>query len=380
MNRRALFLLLCSIVAACVPNAVPTQSPRQPASIAPTPAAVNLDWTRASLPDTQGRWSANGVLADVDGFVVYGGINDVAAVWTSVDAATWQSVALPGRAERASPAHAAASADSTVLLGVGGTSECAHPQREYIWQRVRGDVAWSAAPFNQDLFCAGGLPDLAATGDGFAITGRNAGEVPFAWHSVDGLAWQDASHGLPVDSPPALVTATDTGFLFLGRGGRTLAEASVDGRSWSPVVAPPVPPAFNPNGAGMLPEVLIDTASGPLAIFDSDDGTNIVSAWRRLPDASWAEVLLEPLAPFGRITGGVSISDRTYLFLISGGRGRLVLSTDLVAWADVTIPPLSSINELAAFGGRLVLVGSVSDLNGETKWQVWVAEDAPPGS
>jgi hypothetical protein len=371
MNRRGLLLCAALVVTACGPDEVPSGSPFPLRSPGATPVAVAPTWVQVNLPVVAGTWTATGAIADLDGFVAYGSVNFLPAAWTSVDGTTWQSVALPGAGgpEGGAPTHAAATADATVLLGVGGTSQCAHPAREYIWRRVRGEAAWAAAPFAENLFCAAGIPDLAASGNAFAVSGTNGGEIPFAWWSVDGLAWHDASRGLPIDSPPAVLAATDSGFLLLGRGSRTDAEASLDGRSWHAVEAPPVPPAFNENGQGMSPSVLIETATGPLAIYESDEGW-LVSAWRRQADASWVEVPLNAFEPGAHVGGATSIAGRTYLFLVRDGRAGLAASADLSAWTEIEVPPMESISALTAFAGRLVMVGWVT-VNGESVSQVW---------
>lgn len=387
MTRRAILLLVCALASACGQDTLPTQSPESTqlaqstqatSPDASTSTKISVDWTLVNLPDAVGQWSAGGVIANAEGFVVYGGVNDRPAAWTSIDGLTWQSFALPGLPHQGFPAYAAATTTDTVLMGVGGTSQCAHPSREYLWRRRRGDDTWMAVPFVESLFCQGGLPKIAANDSGFAIAGTNAGEIPFAWHSADGLKWQDVSQGLPVDSPPALMTAIDGGFLFLGRGSRTDAEASLDGTNWAAVEAPPAPPAFNPNGGlAMSPELLIDTPHGPMAIYESDDGS-AVSGWRRQPDSSWAEVSLAGFEPGALVAGGLAVGNRTYLSLIRAGRGTLVVSDDLATWTAIAVPPLNSFGDLAEFGGRLMLVGSVNDAAGETRWQVWTALD--PGA
>lgn len=374
MTHRWLLVLACAMVSACGPDIPPPSVLPPTPSILPSPVAGQaLVWTRAELPDTAINWIVSGVIADPDGFVVYGSATDRAAVWTSADGVTWQSMALPGFAQPdgGSPSHAAMSGDATVLVGVGGSSQCAHPSREYIWRRVHGDAGWAAAPFVENLFCLGGIPDLAANDDTFVVAGTSSGETPFAWRSIDGLAWHDTGRGLPADSPPTLVTTTDAGFLLVGRGSRTDAEASVDGSSWTPVEAPPVPPAFNPVGDGMTAAALVPTAGGPLAIYESDDAT-VLSAWRRLADGTWEEVPLGALGPGAGVTDGVTIDGLSYLLLIRDGRAGLVSSTDLTTWTDIAVPPMDSISGIATFGGQAVLTGWVT-VNQEPMPQVWTA-------
>ncbi|MEO8274368.1 MAG: hypothetical protein ABI620_09915 [Chloroflexota bacterium] len=80
MKRGAIFLLTGALVAACGPDFVPTPAISPISTIAPTPAAIGVDWTLADLPETGGRWFASGVIADGDGFVMYGTANDRAAI------------------------------------------------------------------------------------------------------------------------------------------------------------------------------------------------------------------------------------------------------------------------------------------------------------
>lgn len=370
MIRRTLAVLAALTLVACQPTISP--SPSSP-SVTPPPSATGT-WTRINLPDAIGSWRAMGVIADADGFIVYGGINNRPAVWTSVDATTWTSIALAG--SNVFPTDGAASDGATVLIGVGTTNLCAHPSGEFVWRRARGEVDWQAAPFVQDLFCAGGFPHIAANGNLFVVAGTNGGDAPFAWRSVDGLRWVDASNGLRLDTPPALLTATEKGFLELGRGERTDAEASADGTAWQSVEAPPVPPAFNPNGQGMSPVALLSTVRGTLAIFQSDDAS-VLSAWRRQADGSWTVAKLSGLRVGDGISRSVTIGGQAYLFVNRGARAMLLTSADLATWIEVGIPDLDAATGLAAFDGRMVLVGSVIDPAGDEHSQVFVADVAP---
>jgi hypothetical protein len=329
------------------------------------------------LPDAIGFWRAAGVIADADGFVVFGEVNNRPAAWSSSDGVAWTSSALPG--SDFEPVAAAASANVTVLLGTGSTDRCAHPFGETIWRRAHGGGTWEAAPFVQELFCAGGFPNIAAQPGTFVVAGTNGGEQPFAWQSDDGLTWRDASAGLPADVPPVLLAAAGAGFIELGRGPRTDAEQLVPGEDWAPIQAPPVPPAFNRGGPSLEPAVLAETSHGLLAIFESDDGA-AHSGWRRDDSGVWSEVGLAGVQVGDAIGQAVSIEGRPYLFATRGGRAHLLTSSDLATWADIPIPQLSAILGLAVKGNRTILVGSLTDQNEDDHPFVYVIDAAAIGA
>ena len=355
MFRRAFAVALTIAVIGCQPG--PTSGPSSDLP-APSPSSVAGGWTLVDLPDATGVWFASGVIADPDGFVVFGGVNNRAAIWTSRDGNSWTSGALPGGF--GFPSDTAASGTATVLLGGGSTSLCAHPFGESLWRREHGAQAWDPVPFDEPLFCAGGLADLAATRDAFAVVGMGTGDQPFAWQSDDGLTWRDAATGIPVEAPPSFITATDGGFLEVGRGERTDVRASVDGKRWSAVKAPPVPPAFNGGAPGMSPTLLLGTAFGVLAIYESD-AAPLRSAWQRNADLSWSKVALEGFEPGDLILDGIAVGGRAYLFGSRGGAATLMTSTDLATWVPVRIPGAGGVLGLASIGGRTVLVTETPD-------------------
>ena len=376
MLRTVVFPTLAVCLLACQPS--PSLAPTTPAASAPQtiePAAV---WTPIEMPDAGEVWLAAGVISDSSGFVVLGGIGGQAAAWTSPDGLEWRSAALPRSLgfDFALPTQAAASADATVLIGGGSTSRCAHPFGETLWRRVAGADNWESVPFVERLFCAGGFSEIAASRHGFSVVGMGTGDVPFAWQSADGLAWRDASQGLPPNSPPALVTAFGDGFIELGRGERTDVRTSEDGTRWTAVEAPPVPPAFNGEGIGMSPAALLSTSAGVLAVYQAD-GAIDRSGWVRDPDGSWSQVPLTGVEPGDGITGGIGIGDTAYLFVGRGSDARLLISTDLQTWTAIAIPPASSIVDLAVIGDRIVLVTNKLELGGDVT-RVFV-NVAPPG-
>jgi hypothetical protein len=348
--------LLLVLAAACQPEASPTpHSTIAAPDVSAPPPPLAAAWRPVDLPDGRGKRYAAGVIADSDGFVVYGGSPDRPIAWSSADAITWEAEALPGG--EGSPTKAAASADVTVLLGGGSTSRCAHPFAEFLWRRAAGDRNWEAVPFNPRLFCAGGSAAIAANAQGFMVAGMGTGDVPFAWSSADGLDWQDRAVGLPLEAPPPwALAATEEEFIELGRGERTEVRMTAEGQEWRLVPAPPVAPAFNPDGPGMSPAVLLATPGGALAVYQADDAS-VRSAWLRQADGTWALIELDGVAAGRWVSGGTTIGDVACLFVTrSGGSAAVLVSADLATWRELSIPAVRSVLALARFDGALVLV------------------------
>ena len=340
---------------------------------------LRASWRPVELPDTGPTWVVGGVIADSRGFLVFGGDGGRPLVWTSGDGLEWRALALPGAVgfpPFTSPAEGAASADATVLLGGGSTSRCAHPSGYLVWRRAAGADTWDVAPFDEPLFCAGGLAEIAATQHSFAVVGMGTGDQPFAWQSEDGLAWRDAAGGMPQNAPPSVLAAFDGGFIELGRGERTDARVSEDGTRWIAVEAPPVPPAFAAGDTGMSPVALLSTRRGVLAAYEADDAGHD-SAWHREADGSWAQVPLEGIVPGDFIAGGVGVDEVAYLFVGRGNAATLWRSNDLMTWRQVAIPTVSRLVGFASFGGRTVLVTSTTDAAGDDHPSVFVLDGLP---
>jgi hypothetical protein len=318
-------------------------------------------WTEIDLPDAVEVWRAAGVIADADGLVIYGFEADRPAAWTSSDASDWTAVGLPGR--EGFPSRAATSDDATVLIGQVSTSRCAHPSGELLWRRVHGDTTWRLVPFDQELFCAGGTPLIAARSHMFMVAGMGTGDQPFAWRSDDGLEWIDAMAGLPIDLPPWALGTTTDGFMELGRGERTDVRITVDGNDWTRVDAPPAPPAFGAELPGMDPVALINTSAGLLAVYA---GGGASAAWRRDDAGAWVEVGLPEPTELA-FSGGVAMRGDPYLFGTGGGRASIWTSTDLVSWREIPIPEVDLVIGLASFRGRAIVVTATADPDGEAE-------------
>jgi hypothetical protein len=233
-------------------------------------------------------------------------------------------------------------------------------------------------PFVAPLFCAGGFAEIAATAHATAVVGMGTGDQPFAWQSVDGLAWRDASAGLPQNAPPSLLTAFEDGFIELGRGERTDVRTSVDGREWREAEGPPVAPAFAAGAVGLSPAALLATTWGVLAVYQPDDAAD-QSAWRRESDGSWAQVRIEGVVPGDAIAGGIGMGDVAYLFVSREQQAALWRSNDLTTWSQLAIPDVSTLVGLASFGGKTVLVTSTRDPAGDEQPGIFVLDGLPGG-
>jgi hypothetical protein len=353
--------LLALAVGAC--DALAPPSARMPGpgdSTEPATAPVGdgaaipvLSWTEIVRPDDDPLWGAQGMLSDADGFLLYGGVGDQLMTWSSADGRSWSAAPLPGVTE--GPSLAAATSDATVLVAITGTNRCAHPVGEWLWRRVAGQQEWAAVPFEPGLFCAGGIPQIAASNDAFVVAGTGTGEQPFSWRSVDGLHWFDVSNGLSFDAPPALLASTPDGFVEIGRGSITDIRI-LRNSGWTAMSAPPVPPAFNGELPGLEPAVALLTNAGLFAFFQREDPLKW-SAWLRRPGGQWIEVGIAGL-PLGFVQGGTTIRGQPYLFVFDGQLTHLVGSADQQTWTEVATPPLSQIGGVAVFDGRALLWGN----------------------
>ena len=375
---RGRILVPALLAAACGPAPLPSSSGPL-ATAAPSPsieaAEAALAWRDVTLPVPDGAARAVGVLADADGYVIYGSVGMQAAVWTSPDAKDWTFAALPG--DEGAPTDAAVSPVATVLMGGGSTSRCAHPFGEFFWRRAPGNPKWAAVAFDESLFCAGGSASIAAGADRLMVAGTGAGEQPFAWQSADGLTWSDAAEGLSFDAPPSALGASDGLFIELGRGAQTDVRVTDGDGPWRVVEVPPVEPAFSQSGTGAEPVALLDSAAGAVAIYSSDDGRS-VSMWRRSTDGTWSGVAPGDKSAGGGVTGGVALLGRAYLFLSRRGNedAAFVTSTDLGAWTRSVVPGLDSISGLATLDRRTVVVGFRLDDVGDETSIVKVADGA----
>ncbi len=342
----AVLLVACGTPSATSPAASITPSPAEPAGSAHIPTG----WVELNLADA-GPTHLAGVVANPDGFVVFGSVGPVPTVWTSPDGLEWVAARLPGF--DVAPSQAVASDDGIVLLGQGSTDECARSDRAFVWVRSRGEVEWIRAAFNE-LFCAGGFARIATNGGRVVVAGTGTGEQPFAWVSDDGLTWRDGTPGLDLDAPLWRLTATDEDFLVLSHGAPMSAYASPTGAGWRLVGAPPVLPPPN----GLQAWALLSTPLGVFAFVGDEDAVPF-TAWRRDVDGSWTELEILGLGPGDFLAGGFVIDGHPYLLVHRNGEGRVLTSEDLETWLEVPVPKVGSIAGMATHAGRTVLVASV---------------------
>lgn len=359
----------CAVViaiAGCVFQPPPTASPSVPVPSQATetpPAALDPGWLRIDL-GIPPSVSLNGAYAGPQGLVILGGAFGEAGsggfTWTSPDGATWTLSPTPGQLE---PSLGTALGDLEVIVGGGEISTCAHPFGETTWARRSGG-RWLAAPF-QDVFCAGGQPILTA-GDGrFVIAGSGTGDQPFAWWSVDGLAWHDVPP--PVDPFPLVRGVTFDGgeFWMIARGETDLlARTSSDGVTWTPWSG-----LAGTEGADAV--TLLPMKGTPL-VLTTGAGASIL----KLGLAGGAPVVVDVL-PVGQAVdwamGYATPSGRLYLVLTTGAT-RTLTSVDGANWDSVSLPPIPgfTVTGIADDGTHLLILGSVSAADGSNSSSGWL--------
>ncbi|MBI2775643.1 MAG: hypothetical protein HYX57_00020 [Chloroflexi bacterium] len=359
-------------LAGCGPSPQPSGLPDEsaPASPEATVAAFDPGWRHVELgvpPDT----NLTSAYAGPSGLVILGGrfgpAGFIGATWTSADGTLWRMQATPGFM---APSAGAAIGNVEVLLGAGETNRCAHPAGETTWARRDGGD-WSAAPFQQSLFCAGGGPELAAGDGSFVIAGSGTGDQPFAWWSIDGLLWRDIP--IPVD-PFVIVRGLvwdDGMFWIIGRGeGGIVARTSPDGQKWSGWLTLIGRPGIDPLAVAPL--------DGTPILFTKDAGRDDV--WQLTgPDTA---VVVRPSgleALRGNVAQAVAAAaGRLYVTLDTPQGSRLVTSLEGMSWSEVALPPLRGlrITGIADDGSHVLIVGAIEA--DATTWGAWLGT-SPPG-
>ena len=179
-------------------------------------SAADLTWRLVNLPDSSDVGSIADVVALSDTVVATaagGATGEHGIAWSSADdGATWASEPLPGTTHAIG--HSVAWGDRVLTLGEGD-GDCAHPAVTGIWIRDAAG-AWAATPFDP-ILCAGGIAQAATAGDNAVILGTGAGDVAFAWSSVDGLKWTDRSAPFEGRLPQG-VARDASGFVAFGVG------------------------------------------------------------------------------------------------------------------------------------------------------------------
>jgi hypothetical protein len=317
-----------------------------------------------NLPDS-GDVGSIADITTIPGLVVVaaaaGAAGERGVAWTSADqGSTWVSEPLPGTAR--SLGRLVPWGDRVLLIGEADAG-CPHPSVVQVQLRAAAG-GWKAAPFDP-IFCAGGLPQAAASGKHAVIVGAGAGDQAYAWSSEDGLHWTD--HSAPfVDRLPQGVAAHASGFVSVGTEplpDSAWVSRSKDGTAWDTPR-----PLAGLGGATIV--------GNPVAL--DGDLAFLVGA----PDGAIG--LLRPDGSGGwrsQLTQGLTRSTLSRVVAVGGGLIALGgdetgpaawLSSDGLAWHRMVLPPEAvasgpgaTLTGAAVADGRAYLVGQVVAASGD---------------
>lgn len=353
------------------PTISPTASPAGAPGVLATPSAPSAGWRLVQLPDAEDVGSIADI-ATLPGLIVAaaaaGPAGERGVAWTSVDrGATWATEPLPGDAR--SLGRLVAWRDHALVIGEGD-SGCAHPSVVQVQVRdAAGD--WSAAPFDP-IFCAGGMPQAAASGTHAVIVGAGTGDVAYAWSSADGLHWTDRSSAF-VDRFPEGVAVDGSGFVAFGTDldrGPVWVARSVDGTVWQgPRPIPDLVGATivgNPVVLGGEVAVLAEESNGAVRLLQPDTG----GGWRSQRTRGLTRTALSRIIAVG---GG--------LVALGGDEGGPMawVSPDGISWRSLALPQEAiasgsdaTLTGAAVADGRAYLVGQIiAAAGGRTIGALW---------
>ena len=211
-----------------------------------------LNWRRVPRdeavfggPDNQGmeNVTAGGPGLVAVGYDESGGDRD-AAVWTSVDGLTWRRVphdeAIFGGAGWQAMESVAAGGPGLVAVGYDASDRGAA-----VWTSTDG-VAWTPVPYDDAVFGSSRMESVAAAGPGLVAVGSDSsgGDPDGAvWTSADGLSWirvppDEAVFGGPGWEEMYGVAAAGLGVIAVGheRSGddwNAVVWTSADGLTWT---------------------------------------------------------------------------------------------------------------------------------------------------
>ena len=172
------------------------------------------------------------------------GMEENAAVWTSVDGLTWRRVphdeAVFGGSDAQWVSGVAAAGPGVVAVGYDASDRGAA-----VWTSTDG-LAWTQVPYDESVFGSLQLGAVAAAGPGLVAVGSDSsGGDPDAAviTSVDGLTWNRVPHDESIFGGPGWqemygVAATGLGVVAVGhdRSGDdwdAVAWTSADGLTWA---------------------------------------------------------------------------------------------------------------------------------------------------
>jgi hypothetical protein len=242
-----------------------------------------------------------------------------------------------------------------VLLGGGGTANCAHPAAGTSWARPPGG-AWSVAPFD-DLFCADPyVEQLTTDGRQWLRAGTGFGEVAFTWTSVDGLAWHDATPPAMRETGPRAAGWTGSEFVVLAvSDAGTDGWTSADGQAWKRTrnVIPVT------MGAASIAHV------GDALLALVQDDVDATTMWQRAADGTWAALTIPGLDPSIELRRMLVVGDNCVFLAVQGNSQLIVTWRPGDPTATVTAGPPEAIDLLgfASTRDKVVVLGGVGSLD-----------------
>lgn len=283
-------------------------------------------------PDDLGLWSVT--IVD-DTFVAVGAARSGAA-WVSVDATSWEPVAVPetiAGADIVDLAHvsdgvfAIAQDDAqAVLLAVTADVPQQWREADRFAHDVFGIVPMAADSRGQQLVVASdiygndvvffhgqppatltaGAPepefdrgytvnDVACNADGCVAVGARIRIGAAIWHSPDGADWERIDVRLP-NAEFVAVASTPNGFVAVGNDTTSatgIAWSSANGRAWDRLTDPETFSTAIIDG--------VTTLDGVTTVFGRNPNTAGIMTWTRVNDQSWAPTHITPASPGSRL-------------------------------------------------------------------------------
>jgi hypothetical protein len=257
-------------------------------------------WTRiADLPGPGGS-SISAAAATGGAVVAVGTSGGRAAVWRTLDGATWTLTQLAAPPDGSTELLTAIDATSAGFVA-GGYAESATSERTATLWRSSDGVNWERAPVPGPAgssavkgIAAIGASNLVAVG----IAGDERRGTSAVWRSTDGGAsWQPVSSPAFAGGRMLAATAGSAGFVSVGENvDQTAAAAwtSADGTTWT---AAPAQPSLDNFGQQMVMTAVAATAGGSgfvAAGWRSDAGNGSAVVWRSAGGAAWTRLPQEP--------------------------------------------------------------------------------------
>lgn len=329
------------------------------------------------VPPTQAGapWTVVGSILDPD----VG--ESTAAVWSSVDAETWERTDVPPADPEVSESFAALVAHPAGRLAVGGVGSGSTADAAF-WREVDGawqrlEVPGAAGDGVQSV------SDVVTDGTGILALGFenvDGDGRPLLWFSADGTEWQAVDGGsggtFDTEGDEAVVDIASgpSGFVAVGyRDGESdvdgLAWISADGVEWQPAEIP------SPEGATHWSLSSVAAAPGGYSIGGSVTTAGVgtrPAVWRSADGRSWSPPSSLPLHDDGpSAPAGFGVDHVTATadgWLATGGRWlpHVWQSADGASWnlapdvTDVYFPEGVRIGDIDGAGGVVVAVGSPS--------------------